>query len=147
MKINTKYLGEVEINEEKIIHFDSGIPSFLDEKKFIFLPFGEGTPFFILQSIVTPELGFVVVSPFQFFQDYQAKLSDATIEALQIENETDVALFVILTVQDPFSNTTANLQGPVVINSKKQKGKQIALNNPDYGTKHLLMPQTVGKEG
>ncbi len=147
MKIQTRYLGEVEINEEKIIHFDSGIPSFLDEKKFILLPLGEGTPFFILQSVVTPELGFVVVSPFQFFSDYQAKLSDSTIEALQIEKEENVALFVILTVQDPFNETTANLQGPVVINSKKQKGKQIALNDSNYGTKHLLMPQTVGKEG
>ncbi len=145
--IETKYLGEVEINEEKIIYFEKGIPSFLDEKKFILLPFGQGTPLYILQSTTTPDLGFVVVSPFQFFPDYQAKLTDATIEALDIETEEDVALFVILTVQDPFTNTTANLQGPVVINSKKQKGKQISLNDQNYGTKHLLMPQPVGKEG
>lgn len=147
MKIETKYLGEVEINKEKIIHFDSGIPSFLEEKKFIILPFGEGTPLYILQSVTTPELGFVIVSPFQFFPDYQVKLSDSTIDALQIEKEADVALFVILTVQDPFTNTTANLQGPVVINSKKQKGKQISLNDPIYTTKHLLIPQAVGQEG
>lgn len=147
MKINTKYLGEVEINEEKIIEFENGIPSFLEEKKFILLPFDESTPFYILQSVTTSELGFVVVSPFQFFPDYQVKLSDATIEALTIENEEDVAVFVILTVQEPFTNTTANLQGPVVINSKVQKGKQISLNDPNYRTKHLLMPQAVGKEG
>lgn len=147
MKIATKYLGEVEINEDKIIHFEKGIPSFLDEKQFILLPFGEGTPLYILQSVKTPELGFVVVSPFQFFPDYQVKLTDSTIAGLEIEKEEDVALFVILTVQDPFTNTTANLQGPVVINSKKQKGKQIPLSDPNYGTKHLLMPQAVGKEG
>ena len=147
MKIATKYLGEVEISEDKIIDFEKGIPSFLDEKKFILLPFGQGTPLYILQSTTTPELGFIVVSPFDFFPDYQVKLTDSTIEALHIENEEDVALFVILTVQDPFTETTANLQGPVVINSKKQKGKQIALNNANYGTKHRLMPQTVGKEG
>ncbi|OIJ22367.1 flagellar assembly protein FliW [Anaerobacillus alkalidiazotrophicus] len=147
MKIQTKYLGEVEINEEKIIHFENGIPSFLDEKKFIILPFGEGTPLYILQSVTTPELGFVIVSPFDFFPDYQVKLSDSTIEALGIEAEADVTLFVILTVQDPFTNTTANLQGPVVINSKKQKGKQISLNDPNYTTKHLLIPQAVGQEG
>lgn len=147
MKINTKYLGEVEINEEKIIKFENGIPSFLEEKKFILLPFDESTPFYILQSVTTPELGFVVVSPFQFFPDYQVKLSDATIDALAIENEDDVAVFVILTVEEPFTNTTANLQGPVVINSEVQKGKQISLNDPTYQTKHLLMPQTVGKEG
>ncbi|WNF36581.1 flagellar assembly protein FliW [Bacillaceae bacterium IKA-2] len=147
MKIETKYLGEVEINDEKIIEFESGIPSFLDEKKFILLPFDETTPFYILQSVTTSQLGFVVVSPFQFFPDYQAKLSDATVAALQIEKEEDVALFLMLTVQEPFTLTTANLQGPVAVNSNKQKGKQIALNDPNYGTKHLLMPQTVTKEG
>lgn len=147
MKIETKYLGEVEINEAKIIDFESGIPSFLDEKKFILLPFDETTPFYILQSVKTPQLGFVVVSPFQFFPDYQAKLSDATIAALKIEAETDVALFLILTVQEPFTLTTGNLQGPIAINSMKQKGKQIALNDPSYGTKHFLMPQPVAKEG
>jgi flagellar assembly factor FliW len=147
MNIETKYLGQVEIDETKIIDFESGIPSFLDEKKFILLPFDETTPFCLLQSLTTPQLAFVVVSPFQFFPDYQAKLSDSTIEALQIETETDVALFLILTVEEPFTLTTANLQGPVAINSTKQKGKQIALNDPSYQTKHLLMPQTVTKEG
>lgn len=147
MKINTKYLGEVEINEQNIIQFDNGIPSFLDEKQFILLPFDESTPFYILQSVTTPELGFVVVSPFQFFPDYQVKLTDSTIDALTIEKEDDVAIFSILTVQEPFTNTTANLQGPIIINSKTNKGKQISLNDPNYTTKHLLMPQTVGKEG
>jgi flagellar assembly factor FliW len=147
MKVNTKYLGEVEISEDNIIDFETGIPSFLDEKKFVLLPFDESTPFYILQSVTTPELGFVVVSPFQFFPDYQVKLSDATIEALNIEKEDDVSIYTILTVQEPFTKTTANLQGPVVINSKNNKAKQISMTDQNYTTKHLLMPQTVGKEG
>jgi flagellar assembly factor FliW len=147
MKINTKYLGEIEISEDNIIHFEAGIPSFLDEKKFILLPFDESTPFYILQSVTTPELGFVVVSPFQFFPDYQVKLSDATIEALSIEKEDDVSIFTILTVQEPFTKTTANLQGPVVINCNNNQAKQISISDQNYTTKHLLMPQAVGKEG
>ncbi|MCT8140149.1 flagellar assembly protein FliW [Anaerobacillus sp. CMMVII] len=147
MIIKTKYLGEVEINEESIIKFENGIPSFLDEKQFVLLPFGQETPLYILQSVITPELGFVCVSPFQFFPDYQVKLSDSNLEALVIEKEEDVALYVILTVQDPFTDTTANLQGPIVINTKKQKAKQILLSETNYRTKHLLMPQTVGQEG
>ncbi len=147
MKIQTRYLGDIEIQSEKIIHFENGIPSFLDEKKFILLPFDESTPFYILQSVTTPELGFVVISPFDFFPDYQVDLNDSTIEALKIEKEADVALFVILTVQEPFTETTANLQGPVVINTKNQQAKQISVNDQHYCTKHHLMPQAVGKEG
>lgn len=149
MKIETKYLGDQEINKDKIIQFENGLPAFETEKEFIVLPFGEGTPFYILQSVKTKDVAFVIVNPFDFFQDYQAKLSDATIEQLNIESQEDVALFTILTVQEPFSKTTANLQGPLVINSKKQKGKQIFLNDAQYGLKHFIFPQevTTGQEG
>lgn len=149
MKIQTKYHGEIEISQEKVIRFNSGIPSFLDEKEFTILPFGEGTPFFILQSMVTPGLAFVVVSPFDFFPDYQVKLSDPIIETLDIENQEDVAIFVILTLKEPFQNTTANLQGPIVINNKKKLGKQVILSDSPYQTKHLIVTQDIatGKEG
>ncbi|MCD8500918.1 MAG: flagellar assembly protein FliW [Bacillaceae bacterium] len=146
MKIETKYFGLKDINEDKILTFEHGIPSFLEEKQFILLPLGEGTPLYILQSIQTPALAFVVTSPFDFFPDYQVKLSEATIATLNIENEADVTLFVILTVKEPFSNTTANLQGPIVINGKLQKGKQVLLSDTDYHTRHLLIPQPAKKE-
>ena len=37
MKISTKFHGEIEINDQDIITFQSGIPGFLDEKKFTLL--------------------------------------------------------------------------------------------------------------
>ncbi|WP_102344867.1 flagellar assembly protein FliW [Bacillus sp. Marseille-P3661] len=149
MKIQTKYHGEVEVDAANIIHFNQGIPSFVEEKQFYILPFSDDTPFLIMQSIQTPGLAFVVVSPFNFFDDYSAKLSDQVVEQLQIEEQEDVALYVILTVQEPFEKTTANLQGPIVINSKKNLGKQIILNDTNYRTKHLILNQkaSVGQEG
>ncbi|MBU8881184.1 flagellar assembly protein FliW [Bacillus sp. FJAT-29790] len=149
MKIQTKYHGEVQIEESKIIHFHQGIPSFLEEQQFYILPFADEGPFLIMQSVQTPALAFVIVSPFDFFKDYTAKLSDQVIETLQIENQEDIALFVILTVQEPFQKTTANLQGPIVINDAKKLGKQVILSDSSYKTKHLLMNQlsSAGKEG
>lgn len=149
MKIQTKYHGEIDISQENVIQFNNGIPSFLDEKKFTILPFGEGTPFFILQSIETPGLAFVIVSPFDFFPDYQVKLSDQIIESLNIENQEDVAIFSILTVQEPFDKTTANLQGPIIINNKQKLGKQVILSDSPYQTKHPLITKvtSTGKEG
>lgn len=149
MKILTKYHGEVEIEETNIIHFEQGIPSFIDEKQFYILPFSEDTPFLIMQSIQTPSLAFVIVSPFDFFIDYTAKLTDQTIEQLKIEKEEDVALYTILTIQEPFERTTANLQGPIVINTKEKLAKQIVLSDSNYCTKHYLLNQktSVGQEG
>ena len=149
MKIHTKYHGEIKIDQSKIIEFEQGIPSFLDEKQFYILPFSDESPFFIMQSVQTPGLAFVIVSPFDFFNDYSVKLSDQVIEVLEIESEEDIVIFTTLTIQEPFQNTTTNLQGPIVINDKKKLGKQVILADSPYKTKHLLTSQLTpaGKEG
>lgn len=149
LKIQTKYHGEIEIDEIKIIHFQQGIPSFLDEQQFYILPFADEGPFLIMQSVKTPSLAFVIVSPFDFFKDYSVKLTDQVIESLEIDKKEDTIIFTILTIAEPFQNTTANLQGPIVINDVKKLGKQVILNDTSYKTKHLLLNQlsSTGKEG
>ena len=149
LKIQTKYHGEIEIDKEKIIHFHQGIPSFLEEHQFYILPFADEGPFFIMQSVKTPGLAFVIVSPFDFFKDYSVKLTEQVIESLEIEKKEDTVIFTILTIAEPFQYTTANLHGPIVINEVKKLGKQVILNDTAYKTKHLLLNQlsSTGKEG
>jgi flagellar assembly factor FliW len=144
MKIATKYHGDIEIHEQDIVRFQQGIPGFLEEKQFVLLPLAD-TPFVILQSIKTPALGFVMIEPFSYFPTYEIELDDNTLEQLQITGEQDVALYVILTVADPFDDTTANLQAPIVINVHKLLGKQVILTNTDYKTKHRLFPEKAAK--
>ncbi|WP_017726241.1 flagellar assembly protein FliW, partial [Halalkalibacterium ligniniphilum] len=92
MKIVTKYSGEIEVSDERIIEFEAGIPAFEEEKTFVLLPFDEDTPFYVLQSATTKDIAFIVVNPFDFFPDYKVKIPDATVEQLEIEREEDVAL-------------------------------------------------------
>jgi flagellar assembly factor FliW len=148
MKLNTKYHGEIEIEDKSIIRFEEGIPSFEDQKQFVILPLDEESPFLILQSVTTPSLGFVIINPFEYFTEYTVDLSDITVQKLKIESEDQVALYSILTVQEPFENTTANLSGPIVINTKEQLGKQIIINNEKYTTKHYFLktPTSVSEE-
>ncbi|WP_280769572.1 flagellar assembly protein FliW [Salipaludibacillus daqingensis] len=150
MNIETKYSGKIDINENNIIEFEQGLPSFEEERSFILLPFNEEpSPFYILQSTNTAGLALVLMTPFTFFPDYEAKLSDQTLEALEIENEQDVALFVVLTLRDTLEESTANLRGPIVLNTTRKRGKQIVLNESSYHTKHELKPLTASakKEG
>ncbi|AIE61354.1 flagellar assembly protein FliW [Bacillus methanolicus] len=146
MKIQTKFHGEQEIVKEEIIKFDHGIPGFLDEKEFYIFPL-EDTPFLILQSINTKEVAFIIADPFSLFPDYEFDLSEDVIEALKIEAEKDVAVFVILTVREPFNQTTANLQAPVIINQNKKLGKQHILNDSNYSIRHFIIkPPTAQKQ-
>lgn len=138
MLIQTKYHGEATINEAHKITFEHGIPGFLEEKNYILLPLEEGSSFFILQSIQSQNTAFVVTSPFFFFKDYEFDLDESTKELLMIESPNDVEVYVILTVSDPFTNSTANLQGPLILNKRKRLGKQLILNKTEYTTKHRL---------
>ncbi|MFC4323359.1 flagellar assembly protein FliW [Litchfieldia salsa] len=143
MKVNTKYHGEVEVAKEELITFEHGIPGFIDEKSFVLLPFSDDSLFLILQSINTASLGFVLTSPFTFFKEYDIELPEHIVDDLQIKTEQDVVIYSILTVQDPFEKTTANLQAPVIVNTAKNLGKQVILNDTNYTTRHQLIQEKV----
>lgn len=138
MKLQTKYHGEVDINSKEILKFNNGLPGFPTEKEFILLPLHENPIFSILQSLHTPEVAFVLTSPFEFFADYEIILDEQTVEQLEIENEEDVSILIILTVHDPFNETTANLQAPIVTNIKNHQSKQIIITDSKFKTKHPL---------
>ena len=146
MNRQTKFHGEIEIKEEDIYRFESGIPGFLEEKQFCLLSLNE-TPFFVLQSIETKEVAFIVTNPFDTFRDYEVKLTDDVLSSLQIESEKEVMMFVILTIHEPFNQTTANLQAPIILNNDKKTGKQFIMNGSGYMNKHLLIEPLEVEQG
>jgi flagellar assembly factor FliW len=143
MNIQTKFHGEQKINTDQIIKFSSGIPGFLDEKEFIIMPI-EGTDLYVLQSVRSQQVAFIITDPFLIFPKYEFDLPQEAIEALEIQSENEVATFVILTVKEPFQETTANLQAPVIINQNKKLGKQMILTNTSYQTRHKIVSQEQG---
>jgi len=145
MEIHTKYHGVIEAEQKDIVNFQNGIPGFLEEKSFIILKLDAESPFYILQSTETAELGFVIMNPFQFFTTYEFDLSDNDKAQLKMESEQDVAVYTIINVKDPFEQSTANLQAPIVLNTKSNEAKQIILNDPHYQTKQRLFPENAVK--
>ncbi|KXZ17277.1 flagellar assembly protein FliW [Bacillus nakamurai] len=138
MIIQTKYHGEIRIDEGQIISFESGLPGFNDETQFVVLPLSKDSPFLALQSVKQEHIAFIVASPFIFFKGYEFDIDNATIELLNIENIEDVEVMAILTIEEPFENTTANLKAPIVVNKKEMKAKQIILHDASFETKHLI---------
>ncbi|QPC47512.1 flagellar assembly protein FliW [Mangrovibacillus cuniculi] len=146
MKVETKYHGEIELLPEQTVTFTKGLPGFEEEKSFVVLPVVDNPAFFILQSTKTAELGFIVSSPFTFFQDYDITLPKTVVEELELENVEDADIWTILTVKNPFPTSTANLQAPVIINRRKQVGKQVVLIDTPYLTKQPLAPTSMTVE-
>jgi flagellar assembly factor FliW len=144
MLIQTKFLGEVEINKSEILSFNQGLPGFPEYQQFIILSLDADLPLALLQSIEEESIGFVVAFPFAFKQDYTFDLSDEDKEDLQIEKEEDVLTYSIVTLQETFVDSTINLLAPVIINVNKKLGKQIVLQDSQAYPLRFPINQAVG---
>lgn len=131
MKIQTKFLGEVDITEDAIIQFPEGIPGFLEEQQFVLIPLNDNSPFLVLQSVKTPKVGFMVATPYAFKADYAFDLQQSDVQQLKINQPEDVVVYGILTLKDTLVKSTINLLAPIVINETMQIGKQIVLTGED----------------
>lgn len=143
MKINTAYMGEMTIDPSTIISFEHGIPGFEDEKKFVRLPISEESIFQILQSVKTEELAFIITSPFTVIQNYNFELDEPTVLSLEVKNESEIAVFTIVTLKETLADSTTNLKAPIVINTTNNKAKQVILNNEEYAIRHKMNFESV----
>ena len=144
-KINTLRFGELEIKKQNIIRFADGIPAFEDEHEFVVLPYEEGTPYMFLQSMMTPELAFLMTDPFVFFPDYSFELDDENMEKLAINSMDDVLVCTLISVpRSGVADMTTNLLAPVVINRHTMQARQIVLEKTQYTTKHRQFPEKKG---
>lgn len=143
MKIETKFLGEVDIVEEDIYTFENGLPGFEDLTKFVLIPLDADLPLAILQSTEQAQVGFITAFPFAFKADYAFDLSEEDKQALHIETEDEVVPYAIVTVQEPFEDSTMNLLAPVVINVAKKYGKQVVLTDNKKYPLHFTLKEGV----
>jgi flagellar assembly factor FliW len=129
MKIETKFLGTVEIEEKDIIQFENGIPGFEGINEYVILPIEQDSPFALLQAINEQEIGFVLAFPFAFKSDYAFDISDEDKNELKVSKPEDLAIYSIVTVKENFNDSTLNLLAPVLINVKEKWGKQLVLQD------------------
>lgn len=141
MRIETKHVGEVEINNNEIITFKDGLLGFKEYRQYVILPLNDETPFLTMQCIEEPALAFIVMSPFDFKKDYEFELSAEVIAALEIQGEEQVELYSILVIPEKMMDMTANLKAPIVINIQNKQAKQVILENTDYPIKFYMMKQ------
>ena len=141
---HTLRFGDIDTDEDKIVHFKHGIPAFEEEHEFLIIPYDEESPYYFMQSLKTPELAFLITTPFIFFPEYMIEIDDETIEELDIKKQEDVMLYTLITIPNgSVRYMTANLLAPVVINTENMQAKQMVMEKTRYTTKHRLFPDKV----
>lgn len=147
MRIKTKYFGEIEITEEMVVEFPNGLLGFAESKKFAILDVPQAPGFRFLQDTENTYVSFMMVSPWEFFPDYEAVIEDNELQAIKTEaaSESDLEVYLIVTIGGSFNESTANLIAPIVINTVDRLGKQFVLHDSKYKTKHKLIPERSGE--
>lgn len=138
MKIETKFFGTQEVNEEHIITFEHGIPGFENFHKFVLSNYNDNGPFLVMQSLDKADLAFILIALENIIPGYSIELSNEVVAEIKLEKPEDAVMIAIVNIQDDLAKATVNLAAPIVVNTKGKIGKQIILNNPAYGLKHPL---------
>ena len=148
LKVNTSRFGEIEVDENNVVHFANGIPAFEGENEFVILPYDQESPYYFMQSLKSPDLAFLLTIPFLFFNDYTFEIDDATVKELGITDSENVFYYTMVTIPNgSIRYMTANLVAPIVLNGANMQAKQVVLEKSNYTTKHRLFPEAAKKEG
>lgn len=140
MKINTKVFGEVEIADDKIIHFPSGIVGFPELTEFTLLhdeEKGAGSIHW-LQSIQEPGFAMPVMDPLLVCTDYNPEVDDELLKPLGGLDPEEILVLVTVTVPSDLKKMSVNLRGPVVINAAAKKACQVIVEGEGYQVKYPI---------
>ena len=139
MKIKTRYFGEIDLDDSKIVHFENGLFGFEEYKDYTILYDSEGEeePFFSwLQCTTEQSLAFPVVNPQKVREDYDPVVEDELLQGLGEFGEDDLVVLVLATIPKEVEKTSVNLKAPLIIT---RKGVQLVADNQDYEIKHFIM--------
>lgn len=138
MLAKTKFFGEIELDDDKVLEFPGGIIGFEDYKKYAILYNEEKddeTRISWLQSLDEPALALPVVDPLMLVTEYNPMIEDELLKPLGNPADEDLLFLLALTVPSDMTKVTANMKAPFIVNVATGKGVQLIVDNEDYPVK------------
>lgn len=132
MRVETRLFGEIDIEDNKIITFPSGLVGFPDMKKFTIIydedkPGKNGIIWF--QSLDEPQFAMPVMEPNAVVPDYNPTVNDELLTPLGELTEDNLYVLVSVTVPKDITKMSVNLKGPIVINTDTLLANQIVVED------------------
>ena len=138
MLAKTKFFGEVELADDKILEFPNGIIGFEECTKFAIM-YDEDDENKVriswLQSLDEPLLALPVIDPLAIMEEYAPMIEDELLTPLGSPMDEDLVFLLTMTVPSDMTKVTANMKAPIIINAATKKGIQLIVENEDYPVK------------
>lgn len=129
MKFMNRQFGELEVEEQHVLHFPEGIIGFEEYRKFLIVHDEDSEPFRWLVSLEDAELSFPLLDPTLLMPDYSIGLG--------VKEGTNI--FVIATLNENVEESTLNLRSPLVIDETR-RGRQVVLEDDSLELQFPLIP-------
>lgn len=142
MKIGTRKFGEIEIDEGKILAMPEGLPGFDGYKKFVLLEDPKTAPFCWFQSVEEANLALVIMDPRVFKPDYEFGLEEILKKLGWADiGPENILIYVVINIsgQSDDKQITANLMGPILINTVANTAIQVVLSDTGYSCQYNIL--------
>ena len=135
MIVQSDLLGTLSAEPEEVIEFSGGLFGFPEARSFLLLE-AEKKGMYWLQSIDHGPLVFLLVDPFPLFSSYSVEIQDADAAELEAASSAEIAILSIVTLPRSSNDSpTANLQGPLALNLRTRRGKQLVVAETEFGVR------------
>jgi flagellar assembly factor FliW len=135
--------SQVEVNTDNRICFKEGLYAFEDYHNFYLIEINDDNVFQLLQSEDDKDVAFIVINPYLFKKDYVLNVRESDLSDIEVFNlkdaKTKLAAFAIVTINE--DSMTANLLGPIILNTETKQAKQALDLSSVYTTKHDLLEE------
>lgn len=142
MIVTSSRFGTLDIPDDRVIDFGPGLLGFPEGHHYFIVEIEDDEDYFWIQSVELPEIAFLCIRPWDFFPDYELDVPDDIQEQIDLYDPVDSEVFLLLTTHhegDELVDITANLLGPIILNSRNLAARQVVLNNTEYSTRQPLV--------
>ena len=143
MKLSSNRFGDLEVAEEALLTFPSGLVGFPSHRRYVVVEVGDSSEYQWLQSADEPSLAFVLLDLQALDTDYQVEIPDDNLQELDVQSTDTLSLLAVVTIpNDAPERASANLRAPIVVNQRTRKGKQLILHE-SIPIRFPLIPEQI----
>jgi flagellar assembly factor FliW len=140
LTIDSTKFGAIQVPEDQIITFSSGLLGLNSSRRFVLLSRPGPNHFYLLQGVDRPDVSLLLAKPSSLVDEYHMGRLNSALGELKARNPEDLQVFVTLTIPAGRpDDATANMVSPILINPQHRLGKQVVLESPSYSHKYRLM--------
>ena len=135
---DTTRFGRISADASQVIELPDGMIGFPDDTRYLLVKQRADSVFYWLQSMHSPALAFPVVLPWAFYWDYEVRISDEDLGAIDVTDVSQLSILCVANVGSDVRKGTINLFSPVVINVNDNRGRQVINTADGYSTRDPL---------